>query len=112
MNKGKKQRKQNEKKERNGRLDIRLSVSEKAAVQRKANACDLSVSEYVRKRAHDSGLLTMKEMLESDMCACIDLACDVPHFYSIMENLGYEVSFRSKYPSFLPIGAKRPLRLK
>lgn len=48
MNKGKTQNKQ---KERNGRLDIRLSVSEKTAVQRKANACDLSVSEYVRKRA-------------------------------------------------------------
>ena len=51
MNKEKKQRKQNEKKERNGRLDIRLSGSEKNAIQRKANACDLSVSEYVRKRA-------------------------------------------------------------
>lgn len=48
MNKGKKQNKQ---KERNGRLDIRLSVSEKAVVQRKAKTCDLSVSEYVRKRA-------------------------------------------------------------
>ena len=67
---------------------------------------------FAEQSAHDSGLLTMKEMLESDMRACIDLACDVPHFYSLMENLGYEVSFRSKYPSFLPIGAKRPLRLK
>ncbi|MBR5949588.1 MAG: relaxase/mobilization nuclease domain-containing protein [Clostridia bacterium] len=67
---------------------------------------------FAEQRAHESGILTMKEMLESDMRACIDLACDVPHFYSLMENLGYEVSFRSKYPSFLPIGAKRPLRLK
>ena len=48
MNKGKKQNKQ---KERNGRLDIRLSESEKTAVQRKARACGLSISEYVRKRA-------------------------------------------------------------
>ena len=48
MNKGKTNNKQ---KERNGRLDIRLSASEKTAIQRKANACDLSVSEYVRKRA-------------------------------------------------------------
>ena len=48
MNKGKKQNKQ---KERNGRLDIRLSGSEKTAVQRKAKACGLSVSEYIRKRA-------------------------------------------------------------
>lgn len=48
MNKGKKQNKQ---KERNGRLDIRLSASEKTAVQRKAKACGLSISEYVRKRA-------------------------------------------------------------
>ncbi|MBR4435385.1 MAG: relaxase/mobilization nuclease domain-containing protein [Clostridia bacterium] len=67
---------------------------------------------FAEQRVHESGILTMKEMLESDMRACIDLACDVPHFYSLMENLGYEVSFRSKYPSFLPIGAKRPLRLK
>ena len=48
MNKGKTQNKQ---KVRHDRLDIRLSVSEKTAIQRKANACDLSVSEYVRKRA-------------------------------------------------------------
>ncbi|MBR5949587.1 MAG: hypothetical protein IKZ82_13235 [Clostridia bacterium] len=48
MNKGKTNNKQ---KERAERLDIRLSVSEKAAVQRKAKACGLSISEYVRKRA-------------------------------------------------------------
>ncbi len=48
MNKGKTNNKQ---KERTERLDIRLSVSEKAAVQRKAKACGLSISEYVRKRA-------------------------------------------------------------
>ena len=48
MNKGKTNNKQ---KVRNGRLDIRLSASEKTAVQRKARACGLSVSEYIRKRA-------------------------------------------------------------
>jgi hypothetical protein len=48
MNKGKTNNKQ---KERTERLDIRLSVSEKTAIQRKAKTCDLSVSEYVRKRA-------------------------------------------------------------
>lgn len=51
MNKGKKQNKQDERKERKGRLEIRLSENEKSAITRKANACDLSVSEYVRKRA-------------------------------------------------------------
>ncbi len=48
MNKGKKQNKQ---KERNGRLEIRVSEKEKSAITRKAKACGLSISEYVRKRA-------------------------------------------------------------
>ena len=48
MNKGKKQNKQ---KERTERLDIRVSENEKSAITRKAKACGLSVSEYVRKRA-------------------------------------------------------------
>lgn len=48
MNKGKKQNKQ---KERTERLDIRVSENEKSVITRKANACGLSVSEYVRKRA-------------------------------------------------------------
>ena len=48
MNKGKTQNKQ---KERTERLDIRVSENEKSAITRKAKTCDLSVSEYVRKRA-------------------------------------------------------------
>ena len=47
MNKGKTQNKQNERK---GRLEIRVSEKEKSAITRKAKTCDLSVSEYVRKR--------------------------------------------------------------
>lgn len=42
----------------------------------------------------------------------ISQAIDVDNFYDLMEAKGYTVSLRSKYPSFLPKGAKRPLRLK
>lgn len=48
MTKGKIQDRQ---KERTERLDIRVSENEKSAITRKAKTCDLSVSEYVRKRA-------------------------------------------------------------
>ena len=48
MNKGKTN---NQQKERTERLDIRVSEKEKSAITRKARACGLSISEYVRKRA-------------------------------------------------------------
>ena len=62
--------------------------------------------------AHKEGQLTMKDMLELDMRECIDRAIDVQHFYRLMRDLGYTVDHRCKYPSFLPPGGKRPLRLK
>ena len=54
----------------------------------------------------------MKEMLDLDMRECIDRAVDVRDFYRLMRELGYKVDYRCKYPSFLPPGGKRPLRLK
>ena len=69
----------------------------------------LSFAEW---RAHKDGQLTMKDMLELDMRECIDRAIDVQHFYRLMQEIGYTVDHRCKYPSFLPPGGKRPLRLK
>ena len=69
----------------------------------------LSFAEW---RAHKDGILTMKERLALDMKECLDFAISVPHFYQLMERMGYTVDRRGKYPSFLPIDGKRPLRLK
>ena len=69
----------------------------------------LSFAEW---RAHKDGILTMKERLALDMKECLDFAISVPHFYQLMERIGYTVDRRGKYPSFLPIDGKRPLRLK
>ena len=54
----------------------------------------------------------MKERLALDMKEYLDFAISVPHFYQLMERIGYTVDRRGKYPSFLPIDGKRPLRLK
>ncbi len=69
----------------------------------------LSFAEW---RAHKDGILTMKERLALDMKECLDFAISVPHFYQLMERMGYTVDRRGKYPSFLPKDGKRPLRLK
>ena len=69
----------------------------------------LSFAEW---RAHKEGQLTMKDMLNLDMRECIDRAVDVRDFYRLMREIGYTVDYRCKYPSFLPPGGKRPLRLK
>ena len=63
-------------------------------------------------QARKYGFMTRKEKLALDMKECINLATDVPDFYKLMRERGYVVSLRSKYPSFLPPGAQRPLRLK
>lgn len=80
----------------------------------------LSVIEHHKRRserngeyqARKYGFMTRKEKLALDMRECIDSAISVPHFYQKMEERGYEISFRSKYPAFLPKGAQKPLRLK
>lgn len=67
---------------------------------------------YAEWRLHKDGILTMKERLALDMKECLDLAISVPHFYQLMERMGYTVDRSGKYPSFLPKDGKRPLRLK
>ena len=54
----------------------------------------------------------MKERLALDMKECLDFAISVPHFYQLMERIGYTVDRSGKYPSFLPKNGKKPLRLK
>lgn len=67
---------------------------------------------YAEWRLHKDGILTMKERLALDMKECLDFAIGVPHFYQLMERMGYTVDRRGKYPSFLPKNGKKPLRLK
>lgn len=67
---------------------------------------------YAEWRLHKDGILTMKERLALDMKECLDFAISVPHFYQLMERMGYTVDRSGKYPSFLPKNGKKPLRLK
>ena len=67
---------------------------------------------FVEWKLHQNGQCTLKDILRMDMEEAISQAIDVDNFYDLMEAKGYTVSLRSKYPSFLPKGAKRPLRLK
>ena len=67
---------------------------------------------FAEWKLHQNGQCTLKDILRMDMQEAISKAIDVDNFYDLMEAKGYTVSLRSKYPSFLPKGAKRPLRLK
>ena len=67
---------------------------------------------FAEWKLHQNGQCTLKDILRMDMEEAISQAIDVDNFYDLMEAKGYTVSLRSKYPSFLPKGAKRPLRLK
>lgn len=67
---------------------------------------------FAEWKLHQNGQCTLKDILQMDMEEAISQAIDVDNFYDLMEAKGYTVSLRSKYPSFLPKGAKRSLRLK
>ena len=67
---------------------------------------------FAEWKLHQNGQCTLKDILQMDMEEAISQAIDVDNFYDLMEAKGYTVSLRSKYPSFFPKGAKRPLRLK
>ena len=67
---------------------------------------------YAEWRLHQNGQCTRKDILRMDFEEALSKALDLDNLYDLMEQRGYTVYLHSKYPSFLPVGGKKPLRLK
>ena len=67
---------------------------------------------YIEWMLRKAGMLTYREMLDLDVKECLSIALDIGNFYELMENRGYVIEHHSRYPSFLPDGAKAPFRAK
>lgn len=69
----------------------------------------LSYAEWKMRKA---GLLTYRELVDSDVREALALALDIGNFYEIMEDRGYTIEHHSKYPTFIPYGSKGNFRAK
>ena len=59
---------------------------------------------YVEWRMRKLGIRTQKELVDRDVAECLSLAMDVGGFYALMEDRGYAIQHRSRYPTFVPYG--------
>ena len=59
---------------------------------------------YVEWRMQKLGIRTQRQLVDRDVEECLSLAMDVGGFYALMEDRGYTVQHRSKYPTFVPYG--------
>ena len=59
---------------------------------------------YVEWRMRQLGIRTQKELVDRDVAECLSLAMDVGQFYALMEDRGYTIQHRSRYPTFVPYG--------
>ena len=59
---------------------------------------------YVEWRMQKLGIRTQRQLVDRDVAECLSLAMDVGGFYALMEDRGYTVQHRSKYPTFVPYG--------
>ncbi len=59
---------------------------------------------YVEWRMKKLGIRTQKELVDRDVAECLSLAMDVGGFYALMEDRGYTIQHRSRYPTFVPYG--------
>ena len=59
---------------------------------------------YVEWRMKKLGIRTQRQLVDRDVEECLSLAMDVGQFYALMEDRGYTVQHRSKYPTFVPYG--------
>ena len=59
---------------------------------------------YVEWRMQKLGIRTQKELVDRDVAECLSLAMDVGQFYAFMEDRGYTILHRSRYPTFVPYG--------
>ena len=59
---------------------------------------------YVEWRIQKLGIRTQRQLVDRDVAECLSLAMDVGQFYALMEDRGYTVQHRSRYPTFVPYG--------
>ena len=59
---------------------------------------------YVEWRMQKLGILTQRQLVDRDVAECLSLAMDVGQFYAFMEDRGYTILHRSRYPTFVPYG--------
>ena len=59
---------------------------------------------YVEWRMQKLGIRTQRQLVDRDVAECLSLAMDVGGFYALMEDRGYTIQHRSRYPTFVPYG--------
>ena len=59
---------------------------------------------YVEWRKQKLGIRTQRQLVDRDVEECLSLAMDVGQFYAFMEDRGYTILHRSRYPTFVPYG--------
>ena len=59
---------------------------------------------YVEWRMQKLGITTQRQLVDRDVAECLSLAMDVGGFYALMEDRGYTIQHRSRYPTFVPYG--------
>ena len=59
-----------------------------------------------------AGVYTQREMFEIRLNECLHDAYDLGNFYALMRLYGYDIRHDSKYPTFVPPGAKYGFRAK
>ena len=67
---------------------------------------------YVEWRMRQLGIRTQKELVDRDVAECLSLAVDVGGFYALMEDRGYAIRHRSRYPTFIPYGDEQGHRAR
>ena len=67
---------------------------------------------YVEWRMKTLGIRTQKELVDRDVAECLSLAMDVGGFYALMEDRGYTIQHRSRYPTFIPCGDEQGHRAR
>ncbi len=67
---------------------------------------------YVEWRMKKLGIRSQKELVDRDVEECLSLAMDVGGFYALMENRGYAIQHRSRYPTFVPYGEEQGHRAR
>ena len=67
---------------------------------------------YVEWRMQKLGILTQRQLVDRDVAECLSLAMDVGGFYALMEDRGYTIRHRSRYPTFVPYGDEQGHRAR
>jgi hypothetical protein len=67
---------------------------------------------YVEWRMQKLGITTQRQLVDRDVAECLSLAMDVGQFYALMEDRGYTIQHRSRYPTFVPYGDEQGHRAR